>query len=296
MNKFKEFFRSKAFYIAFGTGILCFSGLLLAYNFSDNRQGLKKEQAIDLNQPVEESQDVAKGDVEDRINTEVLPVESDGVLTGEEVNEFKNGTYGDEMLSEKKSDEGEDDSSSDASNTDTTVVATLTDSGVELLPAETEETASVASNYASSMDELIAKYSYDGEQSLAWPLNGDIVLPYSMDTTVYYATLKTYKCNPGMLISGTEGANVVSAYDGVVETITEDKERGTVVTVNMGNGYTTSYGQLMNVTVSEGEEVVLGQVLGEVAPVTAYYTEEGTHLYFDMKKDGEPVNPILFIQ
>jgi len=117
-----------------------------------------------------------------------------------------------------------------------------------------------------------------------------------MDTTVYYATLKTYKCNPGMLISGTEGANVVSAYDGVVETITEDKERGTVVTVNMGNGYTTSYGQLMNVTVSEGEEVVLGQVLGEVAPVTAYYTEEGTHLYFDMKKDGEPVNPILFIQ
>ncbi len=283
MNKFKEFFRSKAFYIAFGTGILCFSGLLLAYNYADNRQGLKKEQAIDLNQPVIEYEDVAKGETEDDLGDDVAPVESNGVLTGEEVDRQKNGTYG----------ENEAAASADG---EAPVVATLTDSGVELLPADVEDTAPVASDYATTMDELIAAYSYDGEQTLAWPLNGDIILPYSMDTTIYYETLKVYKCNPGILISGTEGANVVSAYDGVVESITEDKEHGTIVTVNMGNGYTTSYGQLMNITVSEGEEVVLGQVLGEVAPVTAYYTEEGTHLYFDMKKDGEPINPILFIQ
>lgn len=296
MNKFKEFFRSKAFYIAFGTGILCFSGLLLAYNYSDNRQGLKKEQAIDLNQPVLESDEVAEGG--DNLGADIAPVESDGVLTGDEVNELKNSTYEDENAADEQTALNDDETNAvvDSNDGQSAVVATLTDSGVELLPAEVEETAPVASDYATTMDELIAAYSYDGEQSLAWPLNGDIILPYSMDTTVYYATLKTYKCNPGILISGTEGANVVSAYDGVVESITEDKEHGTVVTVNMGNGYTTSYGQLMNVTVSEGEEVVLGQVIGEIAPVTAYYTEEGTHLYFDMKKDGEPVNPILFIQ
>ncbi len=282
MNKIKEFFRSRAFYIAFGTGILCFSGLLLAYNYSENRQGLKKEQAIDLNEPEE-------------ITEELAPVESDGVLTGDEIDAHSvniDSTYVDETANE---DEMVDNKTDDSVEGEPAVVATLTDSGVELLPVE-EEVAPVVSDYAESMDEVIAGYSYDGEQSLAWPLNGDIILPYSMDTTVYYTTLETYKCNPGILISGSEGTNIVSAYDGVVESITEDKEHGTVVTVNMGNGYTTSYGQLMNVTVSEGEEVVLGQVLGELGPVTAYYTEEGTHLYFEMDKDGEPVNPILYIQ
>ena len=33
------------------------------------------------------------------------------------------------------------------------------------------------------------KYSYDGKNDLTWPLIGNIILPYSMDTTVYYTTL-----------------------------------------------------------------------------------------------------------
>ncbi len=280
MNKLKEFFKSRAFYIAFGTGILCFSGLLLAYNYSENRQGLRKEQSIDLNEP-------------EVITEEFTPVESDGVLTGDEIDAHGvNGTYGNEQNGK---DNRVVDEAEVAEEEEPQVVATLTDSGVEMLPVE-EEVTSVASDYVESMDEVIDSYSYQGEQSLAWPLNGDIILPYSMDTTVYFATLEAYKCNPGILISGSEGTNIVSAYDGVVESIVEDKEYGTVVTVNMGNGYTTSYGQLMNITVSEGEEVVLGQVLGELAPVTSYYTQEGTHLYFEMNKDGQPVNPLLYIQ
>ncbi len=269
MNRIKEFFKSKAFYVAFGTGILMFSGLLLAYNYSDNGQGLKKEQAIDLNQPVVTSEEIA-------------PAESDGVLTGEDIDaNATDSTYVDEMT-DKTEDTGKP------------PVATMTDSGMETIE-EQDEVVSVASDYASAED-VMASYSYDGEQSLAWPLNGDIILPYSMDTTVYFATLESYKCNPGMLISGSEGTSVVSAYDGVVESIIEDKEHGTTVNVDMGNGYTTTYGQLMNLSVSEGDEVVLGQILGEIAPVSSYYTVEGNHLYFAMTKDGSPVNPLIYIQ
>ncbi len=275
MNKLKEFFRSKAFYIAFGTGIIAFSGLLLVYNYSDNRQGLIKEKAIDLNQPAEITEE------------EFAPAESDGVLTGDDIasNEVQNtnikeATTEAELTTEEMSEK----------------IATMTDSGMEMVPVVEEETLSVGSDYAESVEDIAAKYNYDGSVSLAWPLNGDIIIPYSMDTTVYFSTLKTYKCNPGMLISGSQGTRVVSAYDGVVESIVEDKEHGSVVTVNMGNGYVASYGQLMNISVAEGDEVVLGQALGEIAPVTSYYTEEGTHLYFEMTKDGEPVNPIIYIQ
>ncbi|MBQ8317779.1 MAG: M23 family metallopeptidase [Lachnospiraceae bacterium] len=277
MKHFKEFFRSKAFYIAFGTGILAFSGLLLAYNYSDNREGLKQEQTALLNEPIEQATE------------EFAPVESNGVLTGEELDRINA-----EVLADEEDDVDVEESSTEADSLD---AKSEDDNQVET-SASTETDAQVASmgDDAAIASQDSSEYSYNGEQSLAWPLNGDVILPYSMDTTVYYATLKAYKCNPGMLIAGSEGTDIVSAYDGVVESVVDDQEHGTIVTVDMGNGYKCSYGQLMNVTVAEGDEVVLGQNLGEVAPVTSYYTEEGTHLYFAMTKDGEPVNPMLYIQ
>ncbi len=277
MKHFKEFFRSKAFYIAFGTGILAFSGLLLAYNYSDNREGLKQEQTALLNEPIEQATE------------EFAPVESNGVLTGEELDRINA-----EVLADEEDDVDVEESSTEAESLDG---KSEDDNQIET-STSTETDAQVASmgDDAAIAGQDSSEYSYNGEQSLAWPLNGDVILPYSMDTTVYYATLKAYKCNPGMLIAGSEGTDIVSAYDGVVESVVDDQEHGTIVTVDMGNGYKCSYGQLMNVTVAEGDEVVLGQNLGEVAPVTSYYTEEGTHLYFAMTKDGEPVNPMLYIQ
>lgn len=280
MKHIKEFFRSKAFYIAFGTGILAFSGLLLAYNYSDNRQGLKQEQSALLNEPMETTEEFA-------------PVESKGVLTGEELDSYNGESIEDD--GDKTEDVAEESEEKAVDQVATGSDAKNLEEGSQDCD-ETSQVAAVGAESEASAAEAVSQYSYDGEQSLAWPLNGDVILPYSMDTTVYYATLKAYKCNPGMLIAGTEGTDIVSAYDGVVESIVEDQEHGTIVTVDMGNGYKCSYGQLMNVTVAQGDEVVLGQNLGEVAPVTGYYTEEGTHLYFAMTKDGEPVNPMLYIQ
>lgn len=285
MKHIKEFFRSKAFYIAFGTGILAFSGLLLAYNYSDNREGLRKDQATLLNEPAETTQ-------------ELTPVESNSVLTGEELDKINEEL----LIGESQADAQE--TEADAQETEADVQETENAAAVETDDAVTAQSDAADAQEADASQvaaigetaDATAQYSYDGEQTLAWPLNGDVILPYSMDTTVYYATLKAYKCNPGMLIAGSEGTDIVSAYDGVVESITEDQEHGTVVTVDMGNGYKCSYGQLMNVTVAQGDSVVLGQNLGEVAPVTSYYTQEGSHLYFAMTKDGEPVNPMLYIQ
>ncbi len=166
---------------------------------------------------------------------------------------------------------------------------------------KSEETTPVVINEAEPVveDEDMHPYEgfdYDGEQCLTWPLMGDVILPYSMDTTIYFQTLDSYKCNPGMVISGEEGANVVAAYDGIVEGIEETKEYGTVVIVDMGNGYKAKYGQLMNVAVSEGDIITTSQTIGEVAPASSYFAEEGDNLYFAITKDDVPVNPLLLIQ
>ena len=76
-----------------------------------------------------------------------------------------------------------------------------------------------------------------------------------------------------------------------LESITEDSVNGMVLTVDMGNGYKAIYGQMKDINVKEGEAVVKGQAIGNVAQPTKYYTEEGSHLYFGLTKDETPVNP-----
>ena len=63
-----------------------------------------------------------------------------------------------------------------------------------------------------------------------------------------------------------------------------------------GNGFKAIYGQLMNVTVAEGDTITTAQNIGEVAPPSSYYTEEGTHVFFELMKNGVPINPMILMQ
>ena len=63
-----------------------------------------------------------------------------------------------------------------------------------------------------------------------------------------------------------------------------------------GNGFKAIYGQLMNVTVAEGDTITPAQNIGEVAPPSSYYTEEGTHVFFELMKNGVPINPMILMQ
>lgn len=40
------------------------------------------------------------------------------------------------------------------------------------------------------------------KSSAVWPIEGDVLLDYSMDSTIYFPTLEQYRCNPAMVISG----------------------------------------------------------------------------------------------
>lgn len=277
MKRFTDFLRSKGFYIALGTGVLAFAGLLVAYSYNNTKQELKEQTAIDLNQPAQ------LDDIPDN-NTPELESELVGSNQGKDA-DLTAPVDSDSAIPNKKE---EQDAETEDEKADTKAEAgTQTDAEVPVLSDAAEP---------DNGPNIVAGLEYAGEQSLTWPLMGNVILPYSMDTTVYYSTLKSYKCNPGMLIAGEEGASVFAAYEGVVSSITDTKEYGTVVTVDMGNGYEATYGQVMNVRVEEGQTVSKAEVIAEVGPVSSYYTEEGTHLFFKMTKDGEPINPLTLIQ
>ena len=138
--------------------------------------------------------------------------------------------------------------------------------------------------------------SFNEDSKLLWPVNGTILLNYSMDKTVYFSTLDQYKYNPAVIISGAEGDQVISATTGIVKSIDVTAETGTTVNIDIGNGYELFYGQLKEVPVKVGDYVEAKTVLGYVSQPTKYYSVEGCNVYFEMRKDGQPVNPIEYME
>ena len=134
------------------------------------------------------------------------------------------------------------------------------------------------------------------EDGLVWPIVGDVLINYSMDKTIYFPTLQQYKYNPAIVIAASQGENISAAANGRVTSVTYDPVIGNMVVMDLGNGYELTYGQLENITVSEGSYVSVGDGIGTVAFPTKYYSLEGTNVYFKLTKDGEPVNPMSQLQ
>ena len=130
------------------------------------------------------------------------------------------------------------------------------------------------------------------EDGLVWPIVGDVLINYSMDKTIYFPTLQQYKYNPAIVIAASQGESISAAANGRVTSVEYDPVIGNMVVMDLGNGYELTYGQLENITVSEGSYVSVGDGIGTVASPTKYYSLEGTNVYFKLTKDGEPVNPM----
>ena len=117
---------------------------------------------------------------------------------------------------------------------------------------------------------------------MEWPVNGNVLLDYSMDQTTYFPTLDQYKLSPAIAVGAVEGAPVVAAVNGKVYSIEQNAQTGTTLTMELGNGYQAVYGQLTDLTVSEGDTIKKGTTIGYIAQPTKYYSTEGTNLYFAM--------------
>lgn len=156
--------------------------------------------------------------------------------------------------------------------------------------------AAVSESVAAEAANAAVTETFGDDAKMVWPVEGEILKEFSMDSTIYFETLDQYKCNPALLIKADVNQEVVAAFGGTVESITEDSVNGTMLTVDMGNGYMAVYGQMQDLNVKEGDSIVKGQAIGNIAQPTKYFTEEGSHLYFGMTKDGTPVNPQDYLE
>lgn len=132
---------------------------------------------------------------------------------------------------------------------------------------------------------------FNPEKGVVWPIEGTVLLDYSMESTIFFPTLQQYQYNPAIVIAGKVNDKVYFAARGKIINISTNEETGCTVTQDIGDGYTAIYGQLKELNVGVGDMVESGQVVGYVSEPTKYYSVEGSNVYFQLLKDGSPVDP-----
>lgn len=173
-----------------------------------------------------------------------------------------------------------------ASEEDTDTVTTQNDASSADSEASSQEDESANGNGVIS--ETLNFTESDG---LLRPVSGEVLIPFSMEGSVYFSTLDQFKYNSALMIAAEKGSAVVASARGRVVDIFQNEEIGHAVTMELGNGYQITYGQLENINVALGSYVEPGETIATVAAPTKYYSVEGSNLYLKVTENGSPVNP-----
>lgn len=104
---------------------------------------------------------------------------------------------------------------------------------------------------------------------------------------------KTTRQHNGLDFVARAGTDVFATADGIVQKAPGNfTGYGTIVFINHNNGYCSIYAQLLEQKVGVGQSVKAGDVIGSVGSTGISI---GTHLHYEIWKNGKPVDPMKFI-
>jgi murein DD-endopeptidase MepM/ murein hydrolase activator NlpD len=125
-------------------------------------------------------------------------------------------------------------------------------------------------------------------ETMAVPVNGVLVSPYGIRTHPYEDRIEMHY---GIDVAADSGSPVYAAFSGRVSLVQEHPVYGITVYVEHDEDMVTIYGRIAEPQVSSGEQVIRGQMLGVIAPVS----QGDSHLHFEVWKEGQPVDPQEFL-
>jgi murein DD-endopeptidase MepM/ murein hydrolase activator NlpD len=98
--------------------------------------------------------------------------------------------------------------------------------------------------------------------------------------------------HPGIDFKGAKGDPVKTTADGRVIFTGWKGGYGNCIIVQHKNDFQTLYGHLSHINVKEGQSVSTGDVIGKVGSTGR---STGTHLHYEVRKNGKPINPVKFL-
>ena len=102
----------------------------------------------------------------------------------------------------------------------------------------------------------------------------------------------TYVPNTGIDVGMKNGESfdVVAAMSGKVTKVEEDSLLGNIIEVEHQDGIVTQYESVKDMKVKVGDQIDQGQVIAK-AGQSLFNEKAGTHVHFEIRKDGVAVNP-----
>ncbi|MBB6671488.1 murein hydrolase activator EnvC family protein [Cohnella nanjingensis] len=177
---------------------------------------------------------------------------------------------------------------------------------VASLSKEIQETEDISEEAEAALMEFGKKYSKLLEQKNAlknYYKGGKLGVPLKIDYRIsspfgyrtHPVTGQKNKLHTGMDMAAPNGTSVYAAESGVVIVAQSWSGYGNCIIINHGGGLWTLYGHLKpgGILVKKGETVKRGEKIGLVGMTG---TATGYHLHFEVRKDGEPVNPAPYLK
>ena len=117
-----------------------------------------------------------------------------------------------------------------------------------------------------------------------------VTSPYGMRLHPVY---KVYKMHHGVDLQSKKGDTIVAAKGGVVTVASYQRGgAGYYVTINHGDGFSSSYMHMTHFVVKKGDYVKAGQTIGYVGSTGV---STGPHLHFSIYYNGNSVNPAKYV-
>jgi murein DD-endopeptidase MepM/ murein hydrolase activator NlpD len=121
--------------------------------------------------------------------------------------------------------------------------------------------------------------------TFTWPVTGTITSPFGWRSNPFGGSPEFHQ---GLDIAAPSGTTVTAAAGGTVIMAQWYGGYGNYILIDHGGGYSTGYGHLSAIYVSNGQSVQRGQAIGAVGS-TGQST--GPHLHFEVRIAGKPVDP-----